>query len=102
MQLPRREMRFSRRSNIRYSLLHVGRDIFSMRMHGIVMALSYRQFCRFWGKVFLLAAIIAAIAGLLTGDGEWVGMLYLGAAVLLVLAVVFLLMERMIREKEPQ
>lgn len=66
------------------------------------MALSYRQFCRFWGKVFLLAAIIAAIAGLLTGDGEWVGMLYLGAAVLLVLAVVFLLMERMIREKEPQ
>ncbi|MCQ2356987.1 MAG: hypothetical protein MJ014_08320 [Methanocorpusculum sp.] len=66
------------------------------------MALSYRQFCRFWGKGFLLAAIIAAIAGLLTGDGEWVGMLYLGAAVLLVLAVVFLLMGRMIRETEPQ
>ncbi|HJJ97406.1 MAG TPA: hypothetical protein O0X38_07235, partial [Methanocorpusculum sp.] len=66
----------------------------------IVMALSYRQFCRFWGKGFLLAAIIAAIAGLLTGDGEWVGMLYLGAAVLL--AVVFLLMGRMIRETEPQ
>lgn len=66
------------------------------------MALSYRQFCRFWGKGFLLSAIIAAIAGLLTGDGEWVGMLYLGAAVLLVLAVVFLLMGRMIRETEPQ
>ncbi len=35
------------------------------------MTLSYGQFCRFWGKGFLLAAIIAAIAGLLTGDGEW-------------------------------
>ncbi|HJK79145.1 MAG TPA: hypothetical protein O0Y06_00715 [Methanocorpusculum sp.] len=66
------------------------------------MALSYKEFCRFWGKGFLLAAIIAAIAGLLTGDGEWVGMLYLGAAVLLVLAVVFLMMGRMIRETEPQ
>ncbi|MCZ0860231.1 MAG: hypothetical protein O0X93_04770 [Methanocorpusculum sp.] len=66
------------------------------------MVLSYKQFCRFWGKGFLLAAIIAAIAGLLTGDGEWVGVLYLGAAVLLVVAVAFLAMGRMIREDEQE
>lgn len=66
------------------------------------MTLSYGQFCRFWGKGFLLAAIIAAIAGLLTGDGEWVGMLYLGAAVLLVVAVAFLAMGRLIREEEQE
>lgn len=66
------------------------------------MTLSYGQFCRFWGKGFLLAAIIAAIAGLLTGNGEWVGMLYLGAAVLLVVAVAFLAMGRLIREEEQE
>ena len=66
------------------------------------MTLSYGQFCRFWGKGFLLAAIIAAIAGLLTGDGEWVSMLYLGAAVLLVVAVAFLAMGRLIREEEQE
>lgn len=65
------------------------------------MALSYKQFCRFWGKGFLLAAIIAAISGLLTGDGEWVGMLYLAAIVLLVVALVFLVMGKMIRETDP-
>ena len=47
------------------------------------MALSYKQFCNLWGRGFLLAAIIADIAGLLIGGGEWVGMLYLCAAVLL-------------------
>ena len=50
------------------------------------MALSYKQFCNLWGRGFLLAAIIADIAGLLIGGGEWVGMLYLCAAVLLVVA----------------
>ena len=63
------------------------------------MALSYKQFCNLWGRGFLLAAIIADIAGLLIGGGEWVGMLYLCAAVLLVGAGAFLAMGRLIREE---
>ena len=64
--------------------------------------LSYGQFFRFCGNGLLLAAIIAAIAVLLTEDGELVGMLYLGAAVLLVVAVAFLAMVRLIRAEEQE
>ena len=61
------------------------------------MALSYKQFCNLWGRGFLLAAIIADIAGLLIGGGEWVGMLYLCAAVLLGGSVAFLASGLLIR-----
>ncbi|WP_338093340.1 hypothetical protein [Methanorbis furvi] len=62
------------------------------------MTLSYKQFCLLWGKGLLVAAIIAAVAGLLLGDGDWVIVLYQGAAILLVLAVVFLVIGRMMKE----
>ncbi|WP_338096198.1 hypothetical protein [Methanorbis rubei] len=62
------------------------------------MTLSYKQFCLLWGKGLLVAAIIAAVAGLLLGDGDWVIVLYQCAAILLVLAVVFLVMGRIMQK----
>ncbi len=61
------------------------------------MTLSYKQFCVFWGKGLLVAAIIAAVAGLLLGDGDWVLVLYQGAGILLVLSVAFFAMGRLMK-----
>lgn len=73
-----------------------------MSTHVVAMALSYKQFCLRWGRGFLLAAVIAAITGLLTGDDAWVIVLYQGSAILLVLSLAFLVMGRMMKERKPQ
>lgn len=58
------------------------------------MSLSYKQLCLLWGRGLLLAAIIAGIAGLLVGDGDWILSLYQCSAILLVIAFAFLVIGR--------
>lgn len=61
------------------------------------MALSYKMFFLYWGRGLLIAAVIAAIAGLLVGKGDWVISLYQAAVLLFVISVLFLAVGRKIR-----
>ena len=61
------------------------------------MALSYKMFFLYWGRGLLIAAVIAAIAGLLAGEGDRVLFLYQAAVILFVISVLFLVAGRKIR-----
>lgn len=58
------------------------------------MSMVYQRFFQYWGRGLLLAAIVAAIGGLLLGKSSWTLYLYILAGVFLMIALLFLVLGR--------